>query len=140
MPRRARNVGLSFGARPLRLIRGPRDYNRMRAELDRLWGAKPGTPEHDRLTVLGLIIEDYEKRRLPPVGPLDPVEVIEFYMDQRGYTKSDLGNVLGSPARASEILRRKRRLTVDMIRRLSAQWRIPAALLIEGGSATRRAA
>ena len=123
----------------LRPLRSDRDCREALAELDRLWGFKAGSPAGDRLDVLAMLIERYERDRWP-TGPVDPVDVIEFFMDQNNYGPGDLARVIGSAPRASEILRRKRALTLDMIRKLAAGRRIPIELLARPYQLRRRAA
>ncbi|QJE73679.1 XRE family transcriptional regulator [Aerophototrophica crusticola] len=99
------------------------------AEIGRLWDAEPGTPEHDRLEVLGILVDTYEAARWP-IDPPDPVEAIKARMEQAGYTRGQLADLLGSQSRATEILGRRRRLTMDMAWKLSQAWKIPAETLI----------
>ncbi len=98
-------------------------------EIERLWSARPGTPEHDRLEVLAALVEDYEERH-HPIYPPDPVEAIRFRMEQLGLDRKALEPCIGSRARVSEVLSRKRRLTLEMIRRLNKQLGIPAEVLL----------
>jgi antitoxin component HigA of HigAB toxin-antitoxin module len=123
----------------IRPLRSDRDYRAALAAIDRLWGAKAGSPEGDRLEVLALLVERYERERWP-VGAVDPIDVIEFFMDQNGYGPSDLARVLGSAPRVSEVLGRRRALTLGMIRKLAAGWRIPVELLVQPYQLRRRAA
>ena len=90
---------------------------------------KPGTPEADRFDLLALIIEDYERRRWP-IEPPDTIDAIRYRMETGGYTQADLGKLLGSRQRASDILTRKRPLTMRMAWRLHREWGIPAEALI----------
>jgi HTH-type transcriptional regulator/antitoxin HigA len=99
-------------------------------EIERLWGAEPGTEEGDRLDILLTLVDAYEAKRWPIDAP-DPVEAIRQHMELTGRTQRDLARLLGSPSRASEILRRKRALTIDMVHKLSSQWRIPAEELVK---------
>jgi HTH-type transcriptional regulator/antitoxin HigA len=98
-------------------------------EIERLWEARPGTPAHDRLEVLAALVEDYEKKH-HPIYPPDPVEAIRFRMEQLGLDRKALESCIGSRSRVSEVLARKRRLTLDMIRRLHKQLGIPAEALL----------
>lgn len=113
----------------IRPIRTDEDHAAAVADIERLWDAEPGTAEHDRLEVLGTLVDAYEARRWP-IDPPDPVEAIKSRMEQAGYTQADLARVIGSRARASEVLARKRRLTLEMAWRLSTEWQIPAESLI----------
>jgi HTH-type transcriptional regulator/antitoxin HigA len=90
---------------------------------------KPGTPEADRFDLLALIIEDYERRRWP-IEPPDTIDTIRYRMETGGYSQSDFGRLLGSRQRASDILTRKRPLTMRMAWRLHREWGIPAEALI----------
>ena len=94
-----------------------------------LWGAAPGTPEGAVLDALATLVQAYEDRRWPPEA-LDPIEAIQASMQWNGRTQADLAELLGSRSRASEILNRKRGLTVEMIHKLQSEWGIPAELLI----------
>ncbi len=98
--------------------------------IDALWGAALGTAEGDKLDVLLALVEAYETRRWPLPADADPVEVIAGHMEASGYTRADLARVLGSSSRASEILNRKRSLTLAMIQNLNHDWGIPADLLV----------
>ena len=110
-------------------IKTDEDHREALKEIDRLWNAPEGTPEGDRLDVLGTLVVAYEQKRWP-VEPLDPVDSIIGHMDLSGRTQADLARLLGSRSRASEILGRKRPLTLAMIHKLHNEWRIPAELLI----------
>lgn len=113
----------------IRPIRDDSDHEEALAEIERLWNAEPGSPEHDRLEILGILVNAYEDRRFPvEVG--DPVDAIRFQMDQAGHTQADLAALLGSRSRASEVLARKRPLTMEMAEKLHRIWRIPAECLI----------
>ena len=106
-------------------IRTEADRRRAMAEIERLWGHKLGTPEGDRLAVLATLVSAYEAKH-HPVDPPDPIEAIKFRMEQQGLTRKDLEPIFGTRARVSEILARKRPLSLEMIRRLSQQLEIPA--------------
>jgi HTH-type transcriptional regulator/antitoxin HigA len=90
---------------------------------------KPGTPEADRFDLLALVIEDYERKRWP-IDPPDAIDAIRFGMEVGGRTQADLGRLLGSRQRASDILSRKRPLTMQMAWKLHREWGIPADVLI----------
>ena len=110
-------------------IRGEVEYDKALAAIDRLMGAAPDTPESDRLEILVTLVEAYEARRWPIEAP-DPVSVIEHVMEARGLRQKDLAALIGSQPRASEVLNRRRPLTLAMIRTLSAAWDLPADLLV----------
>ena len=90
---------------------------------------EPGSPDADRFDILATLIEAYEAKH-HPIPPAEPIDVLRFVMEQRGLNQADLGRLLGSRSRASEILSGTRRLSVDMIALLSREWRIPADLLL----------
>ncbi len=113
----------------LRPIRSERDYERALAEVEELWGAKAGTPKGDRLDILATLIEAYETEHYP-MDPPDPIEAIKFRMEQQGLTRKDLEVILGTRARVSEVLNRKRDLSINMIRALHDKLGISAEILI----------
>ena len=113
----------------LRPIRTKADYNRALADVERLWGAKGGTPEGDRLDVLATLIDAYETEHYP-MDPPDPVEAIKFRMEQQGLTRRDLEDIIGTRTRIGEVLNRKRGLSIGMIRRLHRRLGISAEVLI----------
>jgi HTH-type transcriptional regulator/antitoxin HigA len=110
-------------------IRSKRDHEAALKEVDRLWGAKLGTREGDRLDVLVTLIEVYEEKHYP-MDPPDPVEAIKFRMEQQGLTRRDLEDIIGTRTRVAEVLNRKRGLSIGMIRRLNERLGIPAEVLI----------
>lgn len=114
----------------IRPIRNDHDHEEALREIERLWGAEPGTPDGDKLDVLATLLEAYEDTRWP-VDAVDPIDVIKAHMEANAISQKELGIVLRSPPRASEILNRKRALTVDMIHRLHSEWHLPAEILIQ---------
>jgi HTH-type transcriptional regulator/antitoxin HigA len=110
-------------------VRNDSDHARALKLVERLWNAQPGSPEEDLLDVMVTLTESYETRH-HAFGSADPVDAILFRMEQGGHSRADLESILGSKSRASEILRRKRPLSLAMIRRLHAAWNIPLASLI----------
>jgi HTH-type transcriptional regulator/antitoxin HigA len=90
---------------------------------------KPGTAAADRFDLLALVIEDYERKRWPIDAP-DPVDAVRWRMETGGFTQADLGRLIGSRQRASDILSRRRRLTMQMAWKLHRAWDIPAEALI----------
>ena len=110
-------------------IRTEVDYDRALAEIDSLMGAAPGTPEGDDLEVLTTLVEAYEAEHWPMEAP-DPIAAIEHVMEARGLRQKDLAALIGSQPRASEVLNRQRPLTLAMIRALSAEWNLPAEVLV----------
>jgi HTH-type transcriptional regulator / antitoxin HigA len=113
----------------LKPIRTRADYKAALVEVERLWGAKSGTPKGDRLDVLATLIDAYETRHYP-MDPPDPVEAIQFRMEQLGLTRKDLEPLIGTRARVAEVMNRKRSLSIDMIRRLHQHLGISADVLI----------
>ncbi len=110
-------------------IRVRETYEAALLEIEGLMNAQPGTPEGDKLDVLATLVESYEARNFHVPAP-DSVEAIRFAMENAGYTQSDLAGLLGSRSRASEVLNRRRPLTVAMIWKLHIEWGIPADALI----------
>jgi HTH-type transcriptional regulator / antitoxin HigA len=116
----------------LRPIRTDKDHQAALAEIDACWGAPEGTEEGDRLDVLLALVEIYEAKRWPIDidESFDPIDVLNYAIEELGHTQAELAELLGSRSRASEILSRRRALTVDMIHKISEAWRIPADLLV----------
>jgi len=114
-----------------RPLRSEADYDAALEEIERYFevAPKPGTPDADRFDLLALIIEDYERKRWP-IEPPDTVDAIRYRMEIGDFTQADLGRLLGSRQRASDILTRKRPLTMGMAWRLHREWGIPAEALI----------
>ncbi|WP_323718447.1 helix-turn-helix domain-containing protein [Paracoccus aminovorans] len=116
-------------ATELKPIRTEADYDAALAEVERLWGAKSGTPQGDRLDVLATLIEVYEEKH-HPMDPPDPIEAIRFRMEQQGLTRRDLEPMIGPRNRVADVLNRKRGLSIDMIRQLHDHLGISAEVLI----------
>ncbi len=116
-------------AAKLKPIRSEADYRVALAELERLWGAKSGTPKGDRLDVLATLIDAYEAEHYP-MDPPDPIEAIKFRMEQQGLTRKDLEPLIGTRTRVAEVLNGKRSLSIAMIRRLHERLGISAEVLI----------
>ncbi len=110
-------------------IRTKRDREAALREVERLWGAKAGTPGGDRLDVLATLIDAYETEHYP-IDPPDPVEAIKFRMEQQGLSRRDLEEIIGTRTRIAEVLNRKRGLSIAMIRRLHERLGISAEVLI----------
>ena len=110
-------------------IRSERDYETALEEVGRLWGAKAGTRDGDRLDVLATLIDAYESENYP-MDPPDPIDAIRFRMEQQGLTRRDLEAIIGTRTRVAEILNRKRGLSIAMIRRLHERLGISAEVLI----------
>ncbi|MFT9092171.1 DNA-binding protein [Gluconobacter sp. DsW_056] len=113
----------------LKPIRNEADYDAALEEVGRLWGAKSGTLDGDRLDVLATLIDAYEAKH-HPIDPPDPVEAIRFRMEQQGLTRKDLEPMIGPRNRVADVLNRKRGLSIDMIRQLHDGLGISAEVLI----------
>jgi len=109
----------------LKPIKNRKDHKAALPRIDALMEAAAGTPEAAELEVLCILVERYEAQAFPMRLPT-PLDAIQFAMEQRGYSRADLGRLLGSRRRASEIMKGKR-LSVAQIRRLHEAWRIPAS-------------
>jgi HTH-type transcriptional regulator/antitoxin HigA len=114
----------------IRPIRTEKDYNAALKEAEQLFNAAPESPEGDRLDILATLIEAYEEKHYRIPLP-DPVEAILYYIESRGLSRRDLAPFIGSRARVSEILNRKRPLTIGMIRKLHRGLGIPGEVLIQ---------
>lgn len=122
----------------VRPIRSEADYEVALEEIERLFEARPGTPEEDRLEILTALVEVFENQHYAIPLP-DPVEAILYFMESRGLNRRDLESYLGSRARVSEILNRRRSLSLEMIRRLHHDLGIPAEVLIQPYEVVQRA-
>ena len=125
MPQRSKAP--DAGIRP---IRTKADYQAALKEAERLWDAEPGTPAGDRVDVLTTLIEAYESKHFPIEAP-DPIAAIEFMMEQMSLTRRDLEVAIGSRGRVSEVLNRKRPLTLPMVRALASLLHIPVDVLVQ---------
>jgi HTH-type transcriptional regulator/antitoxin HigA len=114
----------------IRPIRTKADYRAALKEVERLWDAEPETPAGDRVDALVTLIEAYEAKHFPVPAP-DPFAAIEFMMEQKGLARRDLEPAIGSRGRVSEVLTRKRPLTLPMVRALSALLQIPIDVLAQ---------
>jgi HTH-type transcriptional regulator/antitoxin HigA len=110
-------------------IRNEADYEAALERIHAIFGAEPGTDEGDELDILTLLVEHYEELHYP-IEPPDPIEFLEYLMELRGAKQAELAKLLGSRSRASEILNRKRPLTLEQIRKISAAWQVPVEPLI----------
>ena len=113
----------------IKLIKTEQDYNDAIQRVESLWGAKKNSPEGDELDLLCTIVEAYEMKHFPILPP-DPIDAIKFRMEQMNMTKSDMAKYLGSQSRVSEILSRKRQLTLKMVKTLYKGLKIPAEILL----------
>jgi HTH-type transcriptional regulator/antitoxin HigA len=114
----------------LKPIKTKKDYNQALERLEKIFDAKKGSSEGDELEVLSILIEKYEDGHFP-IGLPDPIEAIKFRMEQLGYNQVDLAKVVGLKSRASEILNKKRKLSLEMIRVLHEKLHIPTDVLIQ---------
>jgi len=120
----------------LKPIKTDADYRAALKRLEEIFDAKLGTPESDELEILGLMVDDYENKHYPIEAP-DPIEAIRIRMEEMQLKQVDLIPEIGGKSRVSEILNRKRRLTVDMIRKLTIRLNISAKVLISDYQITR---
>ncbi len=111
-------------------IKTKKDYNQALERLETIFDAKKNSKEGDELEILSILIEKYEDENFP-IGFPDPIEAIKFRMEQLGYNQADLAQVVGLKSRASEILNKKRKLSIEMIRQLHDKLKIPTDVLIQ---------
>jgi HTH-type transcriptional regulator / antitoxin HigA len=111
-------------------IKTKKDYTQALERLETIFDAKKGSAQGDELEVLGILIDKYEESHFP-IGLPDPIEAIKFRMEQLGYNQADLAKVVGLKSRASEILNKKRKLSLEMIRQLHDKLNIPTDVLIQ---------
>ena len=116
----------------IRPIRTDKDHKAALAEIEAYWGAPEGSEQGDGLDVLLALVEIYEAKRWRTdlSKRFDPIDVLNYAIDELGHTQAELAELLKSRSRASEILSRRRPLTVDMIHKISETWKIPADLLV----------
>ena len=116
----------------IRPIRTDQDHRAALAAIEACWGAPEGTEEGDKLDVLLALVEIYEAKRWPIEidETFDPIDVLRYAIDELGHTQAELAELLGSRSRASEVLSRRRALTVEMIHKVGEAWKIPADLLV----------
>lgn len=113
----------------IKLIRTETDYRSALKRLEEIFDAATGTTESDEADILGLMIDEYEKRHYPIEAP-DPIEAIKIRMEEMHLKQVDLVSEMGGKSRVSEVLNRKRKLTVDMIRKLTTRLNLSPGLLI----------
>jgi HTH-type transcriptional regulator/antitoxin HigA len=116
----------------IRPIRTDQDHRAALKTIEACWGAIEGSEEGDKLDVLLALVEIYEAKRWPIEidETFDPVDVLRYAIDELGHTQAELAELLGSRSRASEVLSRRRALTVEMIHKVGEAWKIPAGLLV----------
>lgn len=111
-------------------IRTEKDYQKALERLEVIFDAKRGTKDGDELEILSILIDNYENEHFPIEMP-DPISAIRFRMEQMGLKQKDLVDMIGFKSRVSEIMNKKRKLTLEMIRNLNAKLRIPTEVLIQ---------
>ena len=114
----------------IRPIRNEADYQKALERLEVIFDSKKGTEDGDELEILAIVIDNYENENFP-IGMPDPISAINFRMEQMGLKQKDLVKMIGFKSRVSEIMNRKRKLTLDMIRKLNADLNIPTEILIQ---------
>jgi len=116
----------------IRPIRTDKDHQAAPAEIEACWGAPEGSEAAEKVDILLALVDIYEAKRWPMKSKerFDPVDVLRYAIDELGHSQAELADLLGSRSRASEVLSRRRPLTVDMIRKIGAAWKIPADLLV----------
>ncbi len=115
----------------IRPIRNDADLAAALREIEMLWGAAHGTDTGDKLDILATLVERYEESRWTQIDDGDPIDILNFAITELGHSQAGLAELLGSRSRASELLGRRRALTVEMIHKISAAWKIPADLLVK---------
>ena len=119
-----------FKTMTIKPIKTKKDYQQALDRLEMIFDSKKNSAEGGELEVLGILIEKYENENFPVDFP-NPVEAIKFRMEQMGYTQSDLAKIIGLKSRSSEILNKKRKLSLEMIRQLHDKLKIPTEVLIQ---------
>ncbi len=114
----------------MKIIKTEADYSAAMKRLEEIFDAEPGTPEGDELELLALLIDNYEKIHFP-IGLPDPIEAIKFRMEQMDYKPKDLADVIGFRSRVTEILTKKRKLSLNMIRKINQKMHIPTDILVQ---------
>lgn len=114
----------------LKPIKAEADYKQALNRIEEIFDAQTGTPESDELDILGLMVDEYENKYYPIEAP-DPIEAIKIRMEEMQLKQKDLINEIGGKSRVSEVLNRKRRLTIDMVRNLTTRLNSSANLLIK---------
>lgn len=120
----------------LKPIKTQEDYHHALKRMGEIFDAAAGTPEGDEADLLVILIDEYEKKHYPIEAP-DPIEAIKIRMQDMKLKQSDLAQAMGGKSRVSEILNRRRRLTLEMVRNLSSMLSIPAEVLIQDYSLSR---
>jgi HTH-type transcriptional regulator/antitoxin HigA len=121
----------------IRPIKNDRDYQAALTEIRRLWSSDPRSQDAQKVEVLAMLAQSYERAR-EPLPAADPVEAIKFRMEQSGLSRKDLLPIFGTTARISEVLNAKRPLTLEMVRRLHFELGIPLESLVAPPKKPRR--
>lgn len=111
-------------------IRNEKDYQRTLVRLEEIFDTRRGSKEGDELEVLSILVDSYENAHFP-IGMPDPIEAIKYRMEQMGMQQKDLAEAMGFKSRVSEVLNRKRKLTLEMIRKLNEILKIPTEVLVQ---------
>jgi HTH-type transcriptional regulator/antitoxin HigA len=119
-----------FKTMTIKPIKTKKDYEQALERLETIFDAKKDSSEGDELQILSILLEKYEDEHFP-VGLPDPIEAIKFRMEQLGYNQAELAEIIGLKSRASEILNKKRKLSLEMIRQLHGKLKIPTEVLIQ---------
>ena len=114
----------------IRIIKTEDEYREALSRLDDIFNAESGTPESDEADLLALIIEDYENKHYS-IDPPDPIEAIRIRMEELSLSQKDLSVEFGGTNRVSEVLNKKRKLTLEMIRNISSRLHIPISVLVQ---------
>jgi HTH-type transcriptional regulator/antitoxin HigA len=115
----------------IRPIKNDEDHAAALAEIAKLWDAVEGSEDDDKLDLLATLVSRYEATRWPTVDNMDPIDLLHFAIDELGHTQAELAELLESRSRASEVLNRKRALSIEMIRKINEAWKLPLELLIK---------
>ena len=113
----------------IKLIKTDAEYEQALKRLEKIFDAKQGTPESDEADILGMLIDEYEKKHYPIEAP-DPIEAIKIRIEEMQLKQADMVEIIGGKSRVSEVLNRKRRLTVNMIRNITKRLNISPNVLI----------
>lgn len=121
---------IKYNVMNIKPLKTDSDYQKALEMLEKVFDAAPGTKDGDTLEILSILIDNYEKNQYPINLP-DPIEAIKFRMDQLDYSQNDLANIIGLRSKASEILNKKRKLSLNMIRKIHTYLNIPTEVLIQ---------
>lgn len=114
----------------IKILKTEEEYFQALDRLEEIFQAKPGTPEGDEAELLSLVIRKYDEANFP-LPETDPIEAIEFMMEQQDIKPKDLVGIIGDKTLVSKVLNRKRKLTIDMIRRLNEKLNLPFDVLLK---------